>query len=113
MAKRIAAIVASLLVVGAMAGVFHLTNTDNASTWYVRVDDAVAQDKSDGGEELWEYALDAYDATGAHRQLSFTAGKRLRDGAYLKLAYMPVREVVSWEEVQPEQLPQEARGQLA
>ena len=112
MTKRIVVIVASLLVVEALAASFYLANTDNASTWYVRVDDAVAQDKSDEGGELWEYALDAYDATGSHRLLSFTAGKRLRDGAYLKVGYLPVREVVSWEEVQPEQLPQPARDLL-
>ncbi|WP_283170025.1 YxeA family protein [Curtanaerobium respiraculi] len=105
MAKRIMAIVLGALVVGALAGVFYLTNTDNASTWYVRVDDAVAQDKSKDDEELWEYTLDAYNENGEHRQLTFTASKRLRDGAYLKLGYMPVREVVSWEEIQPDEIP--------
>lgn len=106
MAKRIMAAVLGVLVLGALAGAFYLTNTDNSSTWYVRVDDAVAQDKGGGDEERWEYTLDAYDGGGAHRQLTFTAGKRLKDGAYLRLEYLPVREVVSWEEVQPEQLPQ-------
>ena len=113
MAKRIATIVLGVLLLGAVAGVFYLTNTDNASTWYVRVDDAIARQKADGDEEVWEYTLDAYNERGEHRQLTFTAGKRLRDGAYLKLGYMPVREVVSWEEVQPEQVPDAARGQLS
>lgn len=113
MAKRIATIVLGILLLGAVAGVFYLTNTDNASTWYVRVDDAVARQKADGDEEVWEYTLDAYNERGEHRQLTFTAGKRLRDGAYLKLGYLPVREVVSWEEVQPEQMPDAAREQLA
>lgn len=113
MARRITTIIMTALALAAMAGVFYLTNTDNASTWYVRVDDAVAQSKDDGGEEAWEYTLDAYDESGGHRQLTFTAGKRLRDGAYLKLRYMPVREVVSWEEVQPEQVPDAARDGLA
>ena len=54
-----------------------------------------------------------HPAGGGHRQLTFTAGKRLRDGAYLKLGYMPVREVVSWEEVQPGQVPDAARERLA
>lgn len=112
MAKRIATIVLSVLMLGAVAGVFYLTNTDNASTWYVQVDDTVAQDKSDGDEEVWEYTLDAYNERGEHRRLTFTAGKRLRDDAYLKLGYMPVRGVVSWEEVQPEQMPNAAREQL-
>ena len=109
MAKRVVAVVLGALMVGALAGVFYLTNTDNASTWYVRVDDAVAQDKSTDDKELWEYTLDACNENGEHRQLTFTAGKRLRDGAYLKLGYMPVREVVSWEEVQVDQLPQAVR----
>ena len=81
MAKRIATIVLSVLMLGAVAGVFYLTNTDNASTWYVQVDDTVAQDKSDGDEEVWEYTLDAYNERGEHRRLTFTAGKRLRDDA--------------------------------
>jgi uncharacterized protein (TIGR01655 family) len=93
--------------------VFYLANTDNASAWYVRVDDAAAEQKADGGEGAWEYTLDAYDEGGGHRQLTFTAGKRLRDGAYLRLGYMPVRGVVSWEEVQPEQVPDAARERPA
>lgn len=113
MAKRIVTVVLGVLVAGALVGVFYLTNTDNASTWYVRVDDAVAQDKSKDDEELWEYTLDAYNEGGEHRQLTFTAGKRLKDGAYLKLRYLPVREVISWEEVQVDQLPQAVREQLA
>lgn len=112
MARRIAAIVLGIVMMGAVAGVFYLTNTNNASTWYVRVDDAVAKQKADGDEEVWEYTLDAYNERGEHRQLTFTAGKRLRDGAYLRLGYLPVREVVSWEEVQPEQMPDAAREQL-
>ena len=105
MAKRVVVVVLGALMVGALAGVFYLTNTDNASTWYVRVDDAAAQDKGGDGEEVCEYTLDAYDGRGAHRQLTFTASKRLKDGAYLKLGYMPVREVVSWEEIQPDEIP--------
>ena len=80
MARRITTIIMTALALAAMAGVFYLTNTDNASTWYVRVDDAVAQSKDDGGEEAWEYTLDAYDEGGGHRQLTFTAGKRLSAG---------------------------------
>lgn len=113
MAKRIVTIGLAVLVIGAVAGVFYLTNTDNASAWYVRVDDAVAQEKAGRDEEVWEYTLDAYDERGKHRQLTFTASKRLRDGAYLKLGYLPVREVVSWEEVQPEQAPEAVLGQLS
>ena len=113
MAKRVVTIGLVVLVIGAVAGVFYLTNTDNASTWFVRVDDAVAQEKADGSDEVWEYTLDAYDERGRHRQLTFTASKRLRDGAYLKLGYLPVREVVSWEEVQPEQVPEAVLGQLS
>lgn len=112
MVKRIISIVLTLLVLGALAGAFWLTNSDNASIWYAQVNDAVAQEKSDGDEELWEYTLNAYNDGGASRQLTFTAGKRLRDGAYLKLAYLPVREVISWEEVQPDQLPQAVRERL-
>lgn len=112
MAKRIVAAMLGVLMVGTLVGVFYLTNTDNASTWYVQVDDAVAQDKSDEGEEVWEYTLDAYDEGGTHRQLTFTAGKRLRDDAYLKLRYLPVREVISWEEVQIDELPQAVRERL-
>lgn len=112
MARRITTIVMTALVLAAMAGVFYLTNTDNASTWCVRVDDAAAQSTGRGGAEAWEYTLDAYDEGSGHRQLTFTAGKRLRDGAYLELGYMPVREVVSWEEVKPEQVPDAASHSL-
>ena len=102
------------LALTAMAGVFYPANTDNAPTRYVRVDDAAARQKADGGEGAWEYALDARDEGGGHRQLTFTAGsKRLMDGAYLRLGHMPVRGAVSREEAQPGRVPDAARERLA
>ena len=112
MAKRMMTMVVTMFIAGALMGVYHLANTDNASAWYVRVDDAVAQERSDGDEGVWEYTLEAYDEHGSHRQLTFTASKRLKAAAYLKLGYMPVRGVISWEEIPSDQVPEMALDRL-
>lgn len=114
MRRSIATALAAIAMIAALAAVTYLGNTENATVSYVRVDDALARPFVDeGGDgELWEYELEACDAAGARSQVVFTAHKRLRDGAFLMLRSLPIRGVVSWEEVSIDELPQAAREQL-
>lgn len=45
------------------------------------------------------YRLNAYDAGGNTKSLTFKTSRKLWEGAYLKLEVMPIRGVISWEEV--------------
>ena len=91
--------VVAIAVIGGIAWGLHLvTDTNTATTWYTQIDNE------------YEYTLDAYDANGAHQEVTFGTERTLRDDAYLKLEMMPMRGVISWEEVQLEDIPEAARN---
>lgn len=51
------------------------------------------------------YTLSAYDETGAEKELSFETSRILTDDAYLCLKVPPFRGVVTWAEVQFDEMP--------
>ena len=51
------------------------------------------------------YTLSAYDETGAEKELSFETSRILTDDAYLCLKVAPFRGVVTWAEVQFDEMP--------
>ncbi len=59
-----------------------------------------------------EYRLPAYNAQGDRIDATFGAYRPLREDAYLKLEVRPFRGVISWEEVQPENVPFQAQTRL-
>lgn len=61
----------------------------------------------DHGE--YEYTLRCYDAHGKMQDYTFKANKQLREDAFLKLEVMSIRGVISWEEVQYDELPQDVQ----
>lgn len=61
-------------------------------------------------DKRYEYVLDAYDEKGAKKELTFTASKQLREGAYLELYVAPFRGVTYWQEVQADELPSKVRS---
>lgn len=61
----------------------------------------------------YQYELTAFDEHGKMHDVKFTAYKKLREGAYLKLKVMAVRGVVGWEEIQYDELPLDTRTHLA
>lgn len=61
-----------------------------------------------GGE--YEYTLRAYDEHGKMQDITFKANKELREDAFLKLETMSIRGVVSWEEVNYDELPQDVQS---
>ena len=82
----------------------------------VRSVDYFTQIDNTNVEELsaheYRYELTAFDEHGKMHDVRFTAYKKLREGAYLKLKVMAVRGVVSWEEVQYEELPLDTRTHI-
>ena len=79
---------------------------------YVKVDNArVAAIEPRAGME-YEYRLDGVAADGAQVEIAFQTSRELRDGAYLDLETKPLRGVVSWEEVDYDELPAAARDKL-
>ena len=87
--------------------------------YYVQVDNSKTKELESrggiidptGGMSL-SYTLPAYDKEGAEREISFGTERELREGAYLRLTVVPVRGVVEWMEVQPEDIPAKAQAHL-
>lgn len=98
---------AALVVLTVMlAGAFlFLSDTKNSAVYFTKVDNEQAVETEEG----WDYRLKAFSLEGQPREAFFGASRRLRQGAFLKLALMPVRGVVRWEEVQYRDLPEAVR----
>ena len=58
----------------------------------------------------YEYRLNAYDAGGNMKSLTFKTSRKLREGTYLKLEVMPIRGVITWEEATYEKLPEAVKS---
>ena len=87
---------AVVLIVLCMGVAFLATQIDNR--WVTEIDPHGAMN--------YEYNLDAYDETGKERDITFETSKVLTDGAYLCLKVAPIRGVVTWAEVQYDELPE-------
>lgn len=71
-------------------------------------------DPIDNGETLvrYEYELPAFDKEGRQTTLPFTAGKQLREKAYLSLYVKEGKGVTSYQEVTKEELPELVKEKL-
>lgn len=113
---------AVLVVIILGAGFFYLgfcTNLLAGGTYYTKIDNAhVAENDSTGdvihlkSSEPFVYQLPAANQDGHKIEASFGAAHELRQDAYLKLNLEPLRGVVYWEEVLPEDLPSKAADVL-
>lgn len=101
----IAIIVFSLLCVVGYRVVFV-----DSTHYYVKIDSS--EPKQLGNNE-YEYSLTAHDEHGKMAEMTFKAGKKLREGAYLELDVMLWRGVVNWREIQLDELPLDAKPRLA
>lgn len=82
----------------------------DSTHYYVQIDNSeVKQLRNDE----YEYNLTAYDAHGKMTKITFKAGKKLREDAYLELDVMLLRGVVNWREVQSDELPLDVRPRLS
>lgn len=59
----------------------------------------------------FDYELTAYNEKGEEKKLEFSAGKQLREGAYIQLYHTLLRGVTHWEEVSFEKLPKAVQQQ--
>ncbi|WP_019535552.1 YxeA family protein [Paenibacillus ginsengihumi] len=82
-------------------------NPKGKTIYYTVVDD----DKAQSGENnRYTYTLECVDGKGKKKTVTFSAGKRLKDGAYLMLYEAPLRGVTFWQEVQHSDLPDKVKA---
>lgn len=80
--------------------------TQGKTDYYTQIDNRWVTEIDPHGAMNYEYNLDAYDETGKERDIAFETSKVLTDGAYLCLKVAPIRGVVTWAEVQYDELPE-------
>lgn len=103
-AKPVIVMFAALAVIMLAGWVAVTALTGEGESRYVRVDAACVE--ASGDEDMpYEYRLSAFDENGKEGEVSFKTVRELRDGAFLVCKVLPVRGVISWEEIQTEELP--------
>ena len=79
--------------------------TQRSSDYYTQIDNDCVTEIAPHGAMNYRYTLSTYDETGAERELSFETSRILTDDAYLCLKVAPFRGVVTWAEVQFDEMP--------
>ena len=53
----------------------------------------------------YSYRLPAFNDSGEEKSITFNTSKELRDGAFIRLEVVPIRGVITWAEIQYEDMP--------
>lgn len=80
-----------------------------SKTYYTQIDNTKVEKLS---EKKYEYHLEGYDKDGESKELKFETTRELRNDAYLKIECMLFRGVVSWSEVQFDEIPVKVQKKL-
>lgn len=110
--KATIGICAAVLFIGLLCfGIWFLSGTGSAD-YYTQIDNSKMEEVHSRGGVVdfkgglpYSYTLLAYDEKGKEKEVTFGTSKQLREGAFLRLAVMPVRGVLEWAEVSYEELP--------
>lgn len=84
--------------------------TIGSTKYYVEIDDK-GEGYEESGYSRYEYNLMGFDEDGEAKELSFTAGHQLKQGAILKVHYKK-GEVITYEEVDADDVPKKAQELL-
>lgn len=105
-----AVIVLTAALVVALGGIFALgflyqSTAENATSLYSRIDNTQVEEITPHGGMQYRYTLQAYAEDGTGQELVLDTSRILKDGAYIRVEVAALRGVISWEEVQPAELP--------
>ncbi|MCM1132879.1 MAG: YxeA family protein [Ruminococcus flavefaciens] len=110
--KKIIIAVMVILVAGC-AGIYAFIATDSSDYYYTQIDNSKMEKTDFNGGVInfegslpYSYKLTCYDKNGRKKNLQFTAEKKLRDNAFIRLEVKSVRGVISWNEVWYDELPE-------
>ena len=80
--------------------------------YYAQIDNSkMSLNSSDGGVIDfnggldYSYRLPAFNDSGEEKSITFNTSKELRDGAFIRLEVVPIRGVITWAEIQYEDMP--------
>ncbi|TKI56775.1 YxeA family protein [Brevibacillus antibioticus] len=119
--KKTTIIVLSVILALIIGAVLLLQNVNfnrlGADEYYVQINKEGKKNEVtlDSGEKFvsYDYTLQAYNANGEEKTLSFMAMKELRKDAYLCVFVKEEKRVTSYQEVKVDELPDKAKEKLA
>ena len=106
--EKIPMIIAVIIVIALMAGAFYFLLI-HKNVYYVQIDNTKLEQVSNKDDMKYQYTLTAYNKNGKSKEIQFKTSRELREGAYIELETMSVRGVVSWKEVQVNELPDKVK----
>lgn len=108
---KIPTIIAVIAIIALLFIVFYLV-FEQKSEYYVQVDNSKIEQISRTDNMKYKYTLTGYNKNGNSKELEFNTSRELREGAYLKLDVMLLRGVITWEEVEPTELPDKVKTEM-
>lgn len=101
--KAVYMLIAVVLIIAFTTAAFLITkgNLD----YYTQIDNRWVTKIAPHGDMNYKYTLDAYDEKGTKKNITFETSKKLTEDAFICLKVAPIRGVVSWAEVQYDELP--------
>ena len=104
-AKKKTIIVAVIVVLAVAFIAVAFLATQKSADYYTQIDNDCVTEIAPLGAMNYRYTLTASGDTGVEKALSFKTSRILTDDAYLCLKVAPFRGVVTWAEVQFEEMP--------
>lgn len=108
---KIPMIIAIIAVVALFAILCYLFFVQK-SDYYVQIDNTKIEQISRTDNMKYKYTLTGYNQNGNSKEIEFNTSRELREGAYLKLEVMLLRGVITWEEVEPNELPDKVKTEM-
>lgn len=109
---KIAIGAAAVLLIGLIGFCAWFLSGSGSTEYYSQIDNSkVEQVDAKGGvislkgNLPYSYTLLSYDGNGSEKEITFGASRELKEGAFIRLTFMPVRGVLDWSEVQYDELP--------
>ena len=106
--EKIPIIIALIIVIALIIGAYYFLLV-HKDIYYTQIDNTKIQEVSGSDDMKYEYTLTAYNKNGKEKEVKFKTSRELREGAYLELEVMQIRGVISWREVQQDELPEDVK----
>ena len=101
-----------ILIVGVLAVLFMTVaflTTQTNEDYYAQVDNRWVTEIAPHGLMNYKYSLVAYNSSGEAKDITFETSKILKDQAFINLKVAPIRGVVTWAEINYEELPEKEK----
>lgn len=104
------AIVLAILVLFLIMGTIFQFTTNHTQDYFLQVDNTKVSEITPHGGMSYRYTIQAFRADGSGQQIDFDTSRVLREEAFVRLEVAPVRGIISWSEVDYEELPAAVQG---